>query len=82
MDGIRRGGQLRRGGQSARRRQQLKPGETMLSEKLGRLGGTAVAKDDRAARVTPDEVAVHSAAITRGLMTGRSLGSTSARRCS
>jgi hypothetical protein len=65
-----------------RGRHQLEPLDPVLGQQLRRRRDTRGFEDDRAAGVAPDEVAVHYAESLRGLITGRRLGSTSARKCS
>lgn len=84
-DGVHRRGsclQLGGGDQGTGRGQQLERPETLLPQKLRGLPNSVPAKDDNPSGVAPDEVAVHPALATRGLITGRNCGSTSARRCS
>ena len=75
-------GQLAGPGQRPRRAQQLERGEAVLAQQRQRRVEAVLAEDDVAPGVAPDEVAAHSEAEVRGLTTGRSFGSTSARRCS
>src|SRR3982751_4381638 len=64
------------------RAQQLELLDPVLAQHLNRARHAAPPEDDGAASVAPAEVRGQSWALTRGVTTGRSRGSTSSRRCS
>src|SRR5215203_3125657 len=82
MNPTRGGSQHLTVGQRPLRAQQLELLDPVLAQDLNGARHTASPEDDGAAGVAPAEVPRQPRALTRGLTTGRSLGSTSSRRCS